>query len=237
MDLGSGGYIYKTTAKTKFGLSDEDLSYLVAKKTRNPHREYGNKPAYLYKEDEIKILARAVHGNLEIYNENRQVKAEGRLAKKQEREAQRQREEDARKAALSEALRVFGLNISSHELEGSIRSVEEYKEDPYAYGYNLVINIASFVKDGHGDVNQLAILLNELHFFEDHTSFEDIYHDSIFLQRGGYVCHLRQHFSDLARDLALNNWARAFPSREAALADPNLPESLKDTVRQIEMNE
>ena len=99
------GEIYKTNAKTKFGLSDEDLSYLVAKKTRNPHPQYSKMPAYLYKEDEIKVLARAVHGDLDAYFENRKANKEARLAKKRQRRA-------ARKAELSDALRATGLNIS-----------------------------------------------------------------------------------------------------------------------------
>jgi hypothetical protein len=95
------GEIYKTKAKTKFGLSDEDLSYLVVKKTSNPHPEYSHMPAYLYQRDEIQILARAVHGNLDAYFENRQAKAEVRLVKKQEKEAKMKRDRDERRGSSS----------------------------------------------------------------------------------------------------------------------------------------
>jgi hypothetical protein len=51
--------IYKTNAMTEYGLSEADLSYRVTKKIRNPHPQNSHMQEYLYKEDEIKLLARA----------------------------------------------------------------------------------------------------------------------------------------------------------------------------------
>jgi hypothetical protein len=78
-------------------------------------------------------------------------------------------------------------------------------------------------RDGQGDTNQIAIEFDEKRFYMRHIQFKS------YMCRGDYD-------REKAKMLSLEDWVRAFPSREAALADPNLPNSLEDKVRQISMN-
>ena len=206
------GQIYKTNAMAEFGLSEEDLSHLVAITTNNPNPRSKRR----YQLDEVKILAKVVHGDLDTYNENRKAKAEERLAKKR----QRQRERVARWDVLEEALRGSGLSI-------------------YSNGNHNLCLCRSYIRYGIGDPNQIANVTKERRFFKRSTRYSEIYRNSrvALAQYESYESHWKYQYSTNAQNQALEEWARAFPSREAALADPNLPESLKDRVRQIEMNE
>jgi hypothetical protein len=184
--------IYKAEAMDVFELSEEDLSFLVAEKTSIPHPEYSHMPAYLYQRDETNLLARAVHGDLDTYFENREAKAVARLVKKQERTA-----------LLITALNVYGFDINR---------VDDYER-----------RCNSYIQNGQGDPNQIAIEFDEKRFYKRHTQFKS------YRGRCDYD-------PEKAKKLSLEEWVRRFPSREAALADPKLPNSLKDKVRQISMN-
>jgi hypothetical protein len=210
------GQIYRTKAKEKFGLSEEDLSYLVAITSRNPTPQYSKKR---YQLDDVKILARAVHGNLDTYYENRRTKADERLEKKR----RRQEELRTRRAVLEEALRGSGLSIYSND-----------NCDMCSY----------YISYGIGDPNQIANVTKERGFFKRSTRYLEIYRNFRVapVQNGTYIpesyeSHWKYQYSTNAQNQALVEWVRAFPTREAALADPTLPESLKDKVRLIGVNE
>jgi hypothetical protein len=210
------GEIYKTYAMYEFGLSEEDLSHLVAITTNNPNPRSKRR----YQLDDVKILARVIHGNLETYFENREAKAEERLAKKR----QRLEEQKTRRAVLTEVLRGSGLSIYSYD------------------NYNLC---RPYIMWGYGDPNQIANVIKERRFYQRSTRYSELYRNSRVapVQNGTYIpnesdeYHWDNQYSMTAQNQALEEWVRVFPSRDAALADPNLPESLKDKVRRIEMNE
>jgi len=134
--------INKTKAKSQFGLSDDDLSYVVAKP--NPH---GGRPAYVYELDEIKILAKAVHGDLDAYF----GKKEEKLAIKQQYEQER----EARKADLLATLHILGLHdISSDDLEHQWSDM-----------------CGPYMDNGLGDMNESDVLdlMHQIRFYNRHT--------------------------------------------------------------------
>ena len=141
---------------------------------------------------------------------------ENEEAKTEERRAKRQLRQEARKNLLLEAIGAFGLEIAPYDLSMSIFS--------------------DYIEYGQGDPNQIAIKFNEKRFFERFTRFPEI--DREMSRRAILIYfHEVEEIKRNAQNQALEEWARAFPSHEAALADPNLPESLKGKVRKIEMNE
>jgi hypothetical protein len=97
----------------------------------------------------------------------------------------------------------------------------------------------SYRNSGHSDPNRIAVIVNEIRFFWHETMFTEIYFyeesEAWIANRRWLPDEAKLSVSKLARDLALDDWVREFRSREAALADPNLPESLKDKVREIEI--
>jgi Ni/Co efflux regulator RcnB len=141
-----------------------------------------------------------------------------------EKKRQRQWEEEARGAVLQEALRGSGLSIYSNDNNNLCRL---------------------YIRWGYGDPNQIANVIKERGFYKRFTRYSEIYRNSMvaLTQYESYILdesnryHWDYQYSATAQNQALEEWVRAFPTRDAALADPNLPESLKEKVRQIGVNE